>query len=99
MRLQVTVTHRNNFSEFIHVFLFLNKLKYRTAILQSNRHSALPEMLIIFLRSEGSQKALKVRLEYSFHNVEKKITILGGTETNDSQWVRIFFFFLKTHFL
>lgn len=97
------VTHRNPFSEFIHVFPVLNKLKYRTALLQSYTHSALPELLILFLRSEDSQKPLKVRLEYSFHKVGKKITLLDGTETNNSQCVGIFFSFLreilKTHFL
>lgn len=78
------VIYRNTFSEFIYVFLVLNKLKYRTALLQRDRHSALPELVIVFLRSEGSQKALKVRLEYAFHNVERKICIFFfyGTEAN-----------------
>lgn len=80
------VIYRNPFSELINVFLVLNKLKHRIAVLQSDRHSALPELVIIFLRSAGSQKALQARLKYSFHNVEKKITIFFfcGSETNKS---------------
>lgn len=54
VRLQVEATYTNPFSEFIHVSSSSQTKMQIPSSTLSDSHSALPELPIIFLRSEGS---------------------------------------------